>query len=41
MTSSVKVVVVVAGGGGGLASVVGGAGVGDSYTPSELVLLGK
>ena len=41
MTGSVEVVVVIAGGGGGLASVVGGAGVGDDCTPSELVLLGK
>ena len=41
MTGSVEVVVIVAGDGGGLVSVVGGMGVGDDYTSSELVLEGK
>ena len=31
----------VAGGGRELAGIMGGAGVGDNCTPSELVLLGK
>ena len=41
VTGSAEEVVMVAGGGGGLAGVVGGVGVGDDCTPSELVLLGK
>ena len=41
MTSSVEVVVEIASNDGGLAGVVGGAGVGDDCTPSELLLLGK